>query len=225
MVQWVYKAACKSGADRVVIATDDESIETVARGFGAEVCMTSAAHQSGTDRLAEVTHKLGLSDSSLVVNLQGDEPLMPPSLLSRVAQDLANHPDAAMGTAMEPITHRDDLQNPNVVKVVGDLNQHALYFSRAVIPWPRQESMLGEGAGLAAGTWHRHIGLYAYRVGFVQQFVNWGPCELEKTEMLEQLRALWHGIKIRLVSVEESVPGGVDSPEDLARVRAVLARN
>lgn len=222
MVQWVYQAARASGAARIAIATDHEGIRQVAQGFGAEVCMTSAAHPSGTDRLAEAADQLGLGDDELVVNLQGDEPLMPPWLIAALAEDLAAHPRAAMGTVAGPIESLADLQNPNIVKVVADTDGYALYFSRALIPWPRDR--MPTAGELAATIWRRHIGLYAYRVGFLRRFVAWGPCELERTEMLEQLRALWQGARIRVLDVAGTVPGGVDSAEDLHRVSTVLAK-
>lgn len=223
MVQWVYQAARDSGAARIAIATDHEGIRQVARGFGAEVCMTSAAHPSGTDRLMEAAEQLGLGDDELVVNLQGDEPLMPPWLITALAEDLATHPQAAMGTVAEPIESLADLQNPNIVKVVADADGYALYFSRALVPWPR-DRMPDVGELSAAGIWRRHIGLYAYRVGFLRKFVAWGPCELERTEMLEQLRALWRGARIRVLNITGTVPGGVDSVEDLHRVNTILAK-
>lgn len=219
MIRHVWDRAIESGAERVVIATDDARIEAAARTFGAEVCLTRADHRSGTDRIAEVADRLGWADDAIVVNLQGDEPTMPPALLRQVADDLAAHPEAALATLGVPIRDRADLFDPNVVKAVTNGAGWALYFSRAPIPWHRDSfpdaERLPEGVEFI-----RHLGLYAYRVGFLRRFVGWAPAPLETCESLEQLRALWHGARIRL-GIAGATPGpGVDTPEDLERLRA-----
>ena len=222
MIQHVWEQARKSGAERVVIATDDASIVEACQAFGAEVLLTRADHESGTDRLAEVAAALGLPADAIVVNVQGDEPLIPPSIIDQVAANLAAHPEAGIATLGEPIEDVAALFNPNVVKVVADCNGLALTFSRAPLPWAR-DALAQNREQLPEGVpYRRHIGMYAYRAGFLQDFVGWGPCWLEKTEALEQLRALWHGVRIHVADALEAPPVGVDTPEDLERVRRLL---
>jgi 3-deoxy-manno-octulosonate cytidylyltransferase (CMP-KDO synthetase) len=222
MVQWVWQQACKSSATRVVVATDDTRIAEACRGFGAEVLMTAAEHNSGTDRLAEVARALGLASDAIVVNVQGDEPLIPPAVIDQVARNLAAHPEAGMATLAEPIEDVQALFNPNVVKVAADINGLALTFSRAPLPWARDQ-FAADRERLPEGIpYRRHIGIYAYRAGFLQDFVAWGPCWLENVEHLEQLRALWHGVRIHVEDALEAPPAGVDTPEDLERVRRLL---
>ncbi len=216
LIQRVHDCAVKTGAARVVIATDDERIRQAAEGFGARVVMTSAAHRSGTDRLAEVIEKLAIGPEEIVVNLQGDEPLMPPELIREVAEKLASHEGAQVATACHAIHDRATLTNPNVVKVVCDAKGYALYFSRAAIPWPR-DMMVGKGGGTIRA--YRHIGLYAYRAGFVCRYASWPPCPPEEAEQLEQLRVLWHGERIVVHEASQMPEAGVDTPEDLERVR------
>jgi 3-deoxy-manno-octulosonate cytidylyltransferase (CMP-KDO synthetase) len=222
MVQWVWEQARKSSAERVVIATDDARIFEACQGFGAQVLMTRIDHNSGTDRLAEVALALGLAADAIVVNVQGDEPLIPPAVIDQVAINLAAHPEAGIATLAEPIEHIDSLFNPNVVKVASDINGLALTFSRAPLPWARDALALSRETLPADVPYRRHIGIYAYRAGFLQDFVTWGPCWLENTENLEQLRALWHGIRIHVADALEAPPTGVDTPEDLERVRRLL---
>jgi 3-deoxy-manno-octulosonate cytidylyltransferase (CMP-KDO synthetase) len=222
MIQHVWEQASKSSAQRVVIATDDARIEEACKGFGAEVVMTREDHNSGTDRLAEVAAKLGLAPDAIVVNVQGDEPLIPPSVIDQVAANLAAHPEARMATLAEPIEDVQALFNPNVVKVVSDLNGLALTFSRATLPWAREAFAQHPDVLPADVPFRRHIGIYAYRAGFLQDFVAWGPCWLENTEALEQLRALWHGVRIHVADALIAPPTGVDTPEDLERVRRLL---
>lgn len=222
MIRHVWEQACKSAAQRVVVATDDSRIVEACCSFGAEVLLTRPDHDSGTDRLAEVATILGLDADAIVVNVQGDEPLIPPAVIDQVAVNLAAHPEAAIATLAEPLSDVQALFNPNVVKVVSDINGLALTFSRAPLPWARDEfaedqSMLPPGI-----PFRRHIGIYAYRAGFLADFVAWGACWLESTECLEQLRALWHGQRIHVADAVEAPPAGVDTPEDLQRVRALL---
>lgn len=224
LIQHVHERAQQAGADEIIIATDDARIDVAARDFGAQVCMTDPAHASGTDRIAEVVRQRGFADETIVVNLQGDEPLMPPALLRQVAGNLAAHPDAAMATLCEAITDPAQLVEPSVVKVVMDKVGYALYFSRATVPWDRDH--FGSGAqSLSPRVKHfRHIGMYAYRAGFLRSFASLAPCALEQTECLEQLRALWYGHRIHVAEAAERGEAGVDTPADLERVRAVLAR-
>jgi len=221
LIQRVYDCATKAGATAIVIATDDDRIRTAAEKFGAHVCMTSPTHRSGTDRLAEVIQKLAIGADEIVVNLQGDEPQMPPALIRDVALKLEQHPDAVVATACHAIHDRDTFVNPNVVKVVCDAEGYALYFSRAAIPWPR-EAMAGGSGGFLA---YRHIGLYAYRAGFVRRYTAWPVCPPEEAEQLEQLRVLWHGERIVVHEVREMPEAGVDTPEDLERVRKFFETN
>jgi len=224
MVEHVYLRACESEAARVVVATDDKRIATVAEGFGAEVVMTSSEHPSGTDRLQEVAEKLGFYADEIIVNVQGDEPLIPAKIINQVAHNLAARPEAAISTLCEPIESVEALMNPNVVKVVTDRDGMALYFSRAPIAWPR-DAMI-KSAELAelpdSFNWRRHIGMYAYRVRFLNDYVSWPPAPIETCESLEQLRALWNGAKIHVDNALIAPPTGVDTPEDLERLRALM---
>ncbi len=222
MIQHVWEQARRSGAQRVVVATDDARIVEACESFGAEVLMTRAEHNSGTDRLAEVAAKLGLAADEIVVNVQGDEPLIPPAVIDQVAANLASNPQAAIATLAEPLSDAQALFNPNVVKVLSDLNGLALTFSRAPLPWARDEFARDRHQLPAGVPFRRHIGIYAYRAGFLADFVAWGPCWLEDTECLEQLRALWHGQRIHVADAIEPPPAGVDTLEDLERVRQLL---
>ncbi|SDG79983.1 3-deoxy-manno-octulosonate cytidylyltransferase (CMP-KDO synthetase) [Pseudomonas benzenivorans] len=222
MIQHVWQQACKSSAQRVLVATDDARIVEVCRGFGAEVLLTRPEHNSGTDRLAEVASALGLAADAIVVNVQGDEPLIPPAIIDQVAANLAANPEAAIATLAEPIDEAAALFNPNVVKVVSDRNGLALTFSRAPLPWARDAFAVNRERLPAAVPYRRHIGIYAYRTQFLHDFVAWGPCWLEDTECLEQLRALWHGVRIHVADARQAPPAGVDTPDDLERVRRLL---
>ncbi|MCL4315917.1 MAG: 3-deoxy-manno-octulosonate cytidylyltransferase [Gammaproteobacteria bacterium] len=222
MLQHVFERACASGAEQVIIATDDERIRAAAHAFGAQVCMTSEAHASGTDRLAEAAQQLGLADDEIVVNLQGDEPLMPSALIRQAAETLAAHPDASAATICAPIKSAEELFDVHVAKVVMDSRSNALYFSRAPIPWQRAAFAQNRRDLPPDAEYYRHIGLYAYRVGFLQQFVTWPPCALEQAESLEQLRVLWNGHKIQ-VALACAAPGpGVDTEQDLTRAHELL---
>ncbi len=213
MLEHVWRRACEAGAEEVVVATDDDRIAAAADGFGATVCMTRADHPSGTDRLAEVARARGWSDDAIVVNLQGDEPLMPPVVLRQVAEDLAAFPDAALATLCTPLANRAERDEPNTVKVVTDRAGYALYFSRASIPYPRTPD---------AAAAHRHLGIYAYRAGFLRRFTALEPAPIERAEQLEQLRALWHGHRIHVTEAAAIPAAGVDDPADVARVEAAL---
>ncbi len=233
MLQWVWERACASTAARVIVATDDDRVAAAVATFGGEVCMTRADHESGTDRLQEVVAKLQLDDQQIVVNVQGDEPLIPSAVIDQVAQNLASSERAGIATLAKRIRDIDEVFNPNVVKVVVDNSQHALYFSRAPIPWDREawdKELINRATSIAqqnntplAGEWARHIGIYAYRVGFLQRFVSWPLGRLEQLEKLEQLRALENGVAIHVDESCTTIPPGVDTLEDLQRVRQLLA--
>lgn len=222
MIQRVWEQARLSTAEQVLIATDDVRILDVARAFGAQARMTSPHHPSGTDRLHQVVAELQLPADHIVVNVQGDEPLIPPEVIEQVALNLHNHPKADIATLCEEIGSVTDLTNPNVVKVVKDVHDMAMYFSRAPIPWPRDAFAQGPGSKLPDGTWYRHIGIYAYRVGFLHQFVSLLPAPLEQLECLEQLRALYNGVAIHVDRAARHVPGGVDTQDDLALMRSLI---
>ncbi|MDP6189464.1 MAG: 3-deoxy-manno-octulosonate cytidylyltransferase [Gammaproteobacteria bacterium] len=212
MIQRVWQQACKSSASRVVIATDDGRIKSVAEAFGAEVCMTRGDHVSGTDRLQEVASQLNLAEDQVVVNVQGDEPLIPPVVIDQVASNLSMNEAAGVATLREAITLDEDLQNPNIVKVIASLNGFASYFSRAPIPWVR-DKRLSEGCHA-----HRHIGIYAYRVAHLNRFVQWPVAPAEQAESLEQLRFVWNNVSIHVDDAIAEVPGGIDTEEDLKAV-------
>lgn len=220
MIQWVYEQASKAGAEQVIIATDDERIQEVVESFGGLVCMTSPDHESGTERLAEVIEKFGIADDQIVLNVQGDEPLIPPSIIRQVADNLASV-TAPMATLAIEIEGEEEVFNPNAVKVVMDKDGFALYFSRATIPWDR-DSFANQPADIKQSLL-RHIGIYAYRAGFINTYINWQPSVLEKIECLEQLRVLWYGEKIHVAVAHEAPAAGVDTPEDLDTVRAIIA--
>jgi len=214
MIAWVYERACQSGATESLVATDDERVAQACAQIGAPVEMTSARHSTGTDRIAEVAQRRGWDDEQIVVNVQGDEPLIPPALIAQVASLAARDSDAAIATLMAPINSAEDRDNPNVAKVVVGKSGRALYFSRAPIPWPREGGV---------PTSYRHIGLYAYRVRALREIAATEPCELERIERLEQLRALWLGLGIAVEQAVESPPGGVDTEDDLVAVREHVA--
>ncbi|WP_312972735.1 3-deoxy-manno-octulosonate cytidylyltransferase [Atlantibacter sp.] len=219
MIVHVLERARESGADRVIVATDTVEVADAVRAAGGEVCMTRADHESGTERLAEVVEKMGFADDTIIVNVQGDEPMIPPAIIRQVAENLANC-DAGMATLAIPVHSAEEAFNPNAVKVVMDKNGYALYFSRATIPWDRDR--FAQSRDEIANYFLRHIGIYGYRAGFIRRYVTWAPSELEHIEKLEQLRVLWHGEKIH-VAVAHEVPGtGVDTPADLERVRAEM---
>ncbi|MDC0662007.1 3-deoxy-manno-octulosonate cytidylyltransferase [Marinobacter sp. SS21] len=227
MIQHVYDRASESGASRIVVATDDERIRAACADFGAEVVMTSPDHASGTDRLEEVARTLGFAEDHCIVNVQGDEPLLPAALIDQVAANLVQHPDASIATLCEAILEPDALFNPNVVKVVFDHRGMAHYFSRAPIPWARDEWSAGavpDRLPTSIG-YYRHIGIYGYRVKLLQDFVTWAPAPIEVTESLEQLRALFNGARIHVSQACQQPPAGVDTEADLERVRRLFAKD
>lgn len=223
LIEHVYRRACCASAQKVVIATDDKQIFEVARGFGADVIMTSQAHQSGSDRIAECAAQLGWGDEQLIVNLQGDEPLMPAACLDQVAAMLAADPDADVASLYWPLESSEEITNPNVVKVVTGQGGHALYFSRSVVPFPRNWDNV-EAALQSGINWQRHVGLYAYRAGALRAFTAMQATPLESVEKLEQLRFLESGRKIRMAQACQFIPAGVDTAHDLERVRNVIEK-
>lgn len=220
LIQWVWDCARASGAASVIVATDDARVRSVAAGFGADVVMTSAQHTSGTDRLAEAVRVRGLAAEAIVINLQGDEPLIPPAVPARVAGALVAHAACGIATVAAPISSLAEFLDPSCVKVLRNLGGEALYFSRACVPWPREAATAGRPNEFSRAL--RHIGIYGYRVRSLLEFAGWPPTPLETTEKLEQLRALEHGMRIHVIALQEAPPAGVDTPEDLERVRARL---
>lgn len=220
MVVRVAEAVQHCGAAEVIVATDDARVFDAVMGQGYAAVMTRADHASGTDRLAEVATLRGWDDDEIVVNVQGDEPLIDPALVTEVARALQHDTEAAIATAAHTIASADEFFNPNVVKVVIDANRRALYFSRAPIPWHRDGLALRRDALPAELQAQRHIGLYAYRVSFLKKYGQLAPAPIEQWESLEQLRAMWHGFHIHVIECVEAPHAGVDTPEDLARVRA-----
>ncbi|WGE71546.1 3-deoxy-manno-octulosonate cytidylyltransferase [Actinobacillus equuli subsp. haemolyticus] len=222
MIQHVWEKAKQAGGHRVIIATDHSEIAKIVTSFGGEVCLTSDKHSSGTERLAEVVGKMNICDDEIIVNVQGDEPLIPPCIIKQVAENLDNY-QVNMATLAVKLTQRDELFNPNVVKVLSDKNGMALYFSRAAIPFARDNFSDCSNDFVAQNQYLRHIGIYAYRAGFIKQYVQWQPTILEQLESLEQLRALWNGEKIHLDIALQTPEVGVDTQEDLERVRLILS--
>ncbi|MDP1995900.1 MAG: 3-deoxy-manno-octulosonate cytidylyltransferase [Gallionella sp.] len=241
MVVRVAEQAAKSGAQQIWIATDHHAIANVAHEHGFKACLTRGSHASGTDRIAEVVEQHGWPDDTIVVNVQGDEPLMPPELIRAVAEHLHNHPECAIATACHALHDEASLRNPNIVKTVLDKNGNALYFSRAPIPWPRDafrvlpssegrddcpsspRGEVGRGELPADLPVLRHIGIYAYRAGFLRAYGQLTPTAIEHFEALEQLRALYYGYKIGVVIADRAPPAGVDTEQDLHVARALFA--
>ncbi len=213
------------GAAQVIVATDDAAIAEVVRAHGGGALMTRPDHASGTDRLAEVAEQLGWPDETILVNVQGDEPLIPPALVAQLAQALDENKALAIATAAAPVTSSEEWFDPNAVKVVCNAAGEALYFSRAPIPWARDALAANDRPAVPPVAVWRHIGIYAYRVRFLRRFVSWPVAPIEAAEALEQLRALWHGERIRVLTLDKAPPAGVDTPEDLARVRAWFAHS
>ncbi|KAF0193164.1 MAG: 3-deoxy-manno-octulosonate cytidylyltransferase (CMP-KDO synthetase) [Gammaproteobacteria bacterium] len=223
LIQHVYERASRSLADEVIIATDDERIRAVAESFGAAVCMTAITHHSGTDRIAEVVRARGYDEHQIVVNVQGDEPLVPPALINQVAATLEQHRDAQVATLCRRIDYAADLFDPHVVKVALDRNGYALYFSRAAIPWDREAFSVTLAELPKRSEHYRHIGLYAYRTAYLREYVTLPPCAIETMEALEQLRVLWNGGRIQVAEAMEEPGRGVDTEDDLRRVEVLLA--
>lgn len=225
MLEHVHRRAVASGAARVLVATDDRRIVEACQAFGAESVMTDPAHATGTDRLAEVVRRQGLSDEAIVVNLQGDEPLMPPSLLRQVAEVLDRRPDVSIATLATPIHDPGELASPHVVKVVMAADCRALYFSRAPIPWDRDAFGSGHSPAVLAGVgiYRRHLGVYAYRAAFLRRYQVLPECELARREQLEQLKMLWHGESILVDDAQEPSGPGVDTEADLLLAESWLS--
>lgn len=223
MIQWTWQQAKLSGADRIIIATESKAVKTACEAFGAEVCMTSPQHQSGTERIAEVVEQLGFNDDEIIVNVQGDEPMLPPELIVQVADGLSTHETVQMATLCEPIEDVETVFDPHAVKVIRNQKDFALNFTRAPMPWSRDTFSPDEA--FLPSNWHykRHIGLYAYRAGFVKRYVAWPECALEQVERLEQLRVLWHGEDILVLDALSDAGVGVDTQKDLDKVRQIMS--
>lgn len=215
MVQHVYERALESGASRVIVATDDARVAKAVADFGGNYCMTAAHHESGTERLAEVVDVEGLLAHELIVNVQGDEPFIPAENIQQVAENLYHHQEAEMATLAVRIEDVEEAFNPNAVKVVTDKLGYALYFTRATIPYDRARFLDADAIDEIGDYYLRHIGIYAYRAGFIKQYVNMSPSGLEQIESLEQLRVLWHGEKIHVDEARKAPPAGIDTPQDL----------
>jgi 3-deoxy-manno-octulosonate cytidylyltransferase (CMP-KDO synthetase) len=225
MIQWVVEKAQLSGASKVIVATDNEQVASVVQGFSGEVCQTRSDHQSGTERLAEVIEKYKFDDNEIIVNVQGDEPFIPPENIAQVAKNLAMQQAARMATLAIAIESVDDAFNPNAVKVITDKNGYALYFSRATIPYDRQrfltENRTKNSIADIGDFYLRHVGIYAYRAAFIKDYISWPASALEQVEALEQLRVLYYGEKIHVAEAKMHVPvEGVDTADDLAKARA-----
>ena len=218
MVQHVYERSIESGASQVVVATDDQRIVAAVEQFGGQYCLTSSEHESGTERIAEVIDRLEIGNDEIIVNVQGDEPFIPVANIQQVAKSLSVSQDASMATLAVKIDDVDEVFNPNVVKVVLDKQSNALYFSRSVLPYDRNRFLGKENIDDVGDFYLRHIGLYAYRAGFVKRYIQMSPSSLEQIESLEQLRVLWHGEKIHVGIAVETPPTGIDTPEDLKRL-------
>lgn len=222
MIERVYLQCQQAKASQIVVATDDTRIQQVVEGFGGQVCMTSDQHESGTERIAEVIEKLGLSDDEIIVNVQGDEPFIPPAVVDQVAANLAGQSLANMSTLAVNIDDVEEALNPNAVKVVTDKDGYALYFSRSTIPYDRSRMLGTSQITDLADCYLRHIGIYAYRASFVARYIQWQPTQLEAIEALEQLRVLWYGEKIHVDVATQEPPAGIDTPEDLENAIARL---
>jgi 3-deoxy-manno-octulosonate cytidylyltransferase (CMP-KDO synthetase) len=221
MIQHVYERALQSGAISVAIATDSEKIAKVAEEFGATVCMTSLSHASETDRIAEAVVKLGYNDEDIIVNIQDDESFLPTKTIHQIVSNLVEHANAKMTTLCEPIESMEELLNQHCVKVALNRRGYALYFSRAPIPWSHNSSPIKKNQKLDT-IYYRHRDIYAYRVSFLLEFMEWPQCELEKKESLEQLRTLWYGGRIHVGISKEKFPSNINTPEDLEKFRAIL---
>ena len=220
MIQWVVEKALASGAEQVIVATDNDEVARVVKGFGGEVCKTRADHQSGTERLAEVMETYQFSDQQVIVNVQGDEPFIPVENIAQVAENLSSQNQARMATLAMTIDDVAEALNPNAVKVLCDKNGYALYFSRATIPYDRERFLNNANIDAIGDFYLRHIGIYAYRAVFIKDYVKWPASQLEQIESLEQLRVLWQGEKIHVAVAKTRLEvEGVDTPEDLEKAR------
>lgn len=221
MIQWVVEKALASGAEQVIVATDNDEVARVVESFGGEVCKTRADHQSGTERLAEVMETYQFADDQVIVNVQGDEPFIPVENIAQVAANLSNQSQARMATLAMAITDVAEALNPNAVKVLCDKSGYAMYFSRATIPYDRERFLNNDNIDEIGDFYLRHIGIYAYRAGFIKDYVQWPTSQLEQIESLEQLRVLWQGEKIHVAVAKTRLEvEGVDTPEDLEKARA-----
>ncbi len=216
LIQHVYENALLCSAKSVVVGVDDKKVFDIAKAFGATVCMTKLEHENGTDRLSEVVQQLGLGDDEIIVNIQGDEPLMPKEAVLQAVKAMVDHPDAAVATLCLRIQEQEEILDQNIVKVVLDKNNFALYFSRAPIPWDRT------AFNIKNNPYYRHVGLYAYRAKTLQKYSQWEKSPLERIEMLEQLRVLWQGEKIHVSMINQALPPGIDTEEDLERFRKLI---
>lgn len=223
MIERTWLQAQSSGASQVIIATENTQVAEACKAFGANVCLTHDQHQSGTERIAEVIDKMAIAGDEIVVNVQGDEPLLPPELMHQVAQGLVDHPEISMATLCEDITAVQTVFDPHAVKVSRDVANRAINFSRAPLPWSRDSFNQTPQQLPKNWVYKRHIGLYAYRASFIKQYVAWPECELENIEKLEQLRVLWHGENILVLDALLPAGAGVDTPADLTQVRALFA--
>jgi 3-deoxy-manno-octulosonate cytidylyltransferase (CMP-KDO synthetase) len=224
MIQWTWLNAQKAEADRVIVTTESPEVRDVCEAFGAEVALTGEHHQSGTERIAEVIEQFGLADDAIIVNVQGDEPMLPHQLIHQVAKALEERPDIPMATLCEPIDDIETVFDPHAVKVTRDAHDCAINFSRAPLPWSRDTFNVDTPALPDDFQYYRHIGLYAYRAGFIKQYVAWPECALERVEKLEQLRVLWHGAKILVLEAEMDAGVGVDTEADLIEVTQLMAK-
>ncbi len=221
MILHVCEKAAQAGAEEVVVATDDECILECVKQAGFSAVMTLESHTSGTERLTEVANKLGWADDSIIVNCQGDEPLIPPVLIAKAATALMGQDVAQVASLCAPINNSEEIFNPNAVKVVRDAQDYALYFSRAPIPWDRE--IFPNGVSEYKAAHHRHIGIYSYTAGFLRRYITWPACDLEKIESLEQLRMLYQGERILVSAVDQIPEAGVDTQADLDRINRLLS--
>jgi len=224
MIAHVIDRAKQSQAEEVIVATDSKEIANAIADLDVRVCMTHENHQSGTERLSEVIEQLGFDDDQILINLQGDEPMMPPVCLNQVGQALEDDDNVKMATLCTPLTDIDELFDPHAVKVVRDINDFALYFTRAAVPWSRDCFNETPRKMPKTQEYQRHIGLYGYRAGFIRQYLEWQSSDIEKTESLEQLRVLYYGEKIKVITAEIPPGPGVDTIDDLNRVCELLSK-
>ncbi|AWB67453.1 3-deoxy-manno-octulosonate cytidylyltransferase [Saccharobesus litoralis] len=215
MIQRVYEKCQTTNAEQIVVATDDARIADVVKQFGGQVCMTAATHESGTERIAEVIDKMAIAQDQVIVNVQGDEPFIPAAIVAQVAENLVARPQINMATLAVKIDDVEEAFNPNAVKVLTNKDGLALYFSRATIPYDRSRFLNNDAPQEIGDYYLRHLGIYAYRAGFVKQYVSWQPSALEQIESLEQLRVLWYGEAIHVDIAHETPPPGIDTPQDL----------